>query len=81
MSCHARRLSGFVGISIRDDKIVIENAGRFPVRISPNALLHEEEEDRKNTSMPPNPVIANVMYFGGLIEHWGRFLIKPDTHS
>ena len=24
--------------------------------------------------MPPNPVIANVMYIGGLIEHWGRGL-------
>lgn len=63
-----------VGIAIYDDCIVIENAGRFPVRISPNALMHREEEDRKNTSMPPNPVIANVMYVGGLIEHWGRGL-------
>ena len=22
----------------------------------------------------PNPIIANVMYLGGLIEHWGRGL-------
>lgn len=63
-----------VGIAIYDDSIVIENAGRFPVRISPNVLMRKEEEDRKNTSMPPNPVIANVMYIGGLIEHWGRGL-------
>lgn len=63
-----------VGIAIYDDCIVIENAGRFPVRISPNALMQREEEDRKNTSMPPNPAIANVMYIGGLIEHWGRGL-------
>ena len=63
-----------VGIAIYDDCIIIENAGRFPVRISPNALMQREEEDRKNTSMPPNPVIANVMYIGGLIEHWGRGL-------
>ena len=63
-----------VGISIYDDCIVIENAGRFPVRISPNALMQREEEDRKNTSMPPNPAIANVMYIGGLIEHRGRGL-------
>lgn len=63
-----------VGIAIYDDCIVIENAGRFPVRISPNALMQREEEDRKNTSMPPNPSIANVMYIGGLIEHWGRGL-------
>lgn len=63
-----------VGIAIYDDCIVIENAGRFPVRILPNALMQREEKDRKNTSMPPNPVIANVMYIGGLIEHWGRGL-------
>ena len=63
-----------VGIAIYDDCIVIENAGRFPVRISPNALMQREEQDRKNTSMPPNPVIANVMYLAGLIEHWGRGL-------
>lgn len=63
-----------VGIAIYDDCIVIENAGRFPVRISPNTLMRKEEEDRKNTSMPPNPVIANVMYLAGLIEHWGREL-------
>lgn len=63
-----------VGIAIYDDCIVIENAGRFPVRISLNALMQREEEDRKNTSMPPNPAIANVMYIGGLIEHWGRGL-------
>lgn len=63
-----------VGIAIYDDCIVIENAGRFPVRISPNTLMRKEEEDRKNTSMPPNPAIANVMYLAGLIEHWGRGL-------
>ncbi|MDE5628797.1 MAG: putative DNA binding domain-containing protein [Muribaculaceae bacterium] len=63
-----------VGIAIYDDCIIIENAGRFPTRISPNALMQREEQDRKNTSMPPNPVIANVMYIGGLIEHWGRGL-------
>ena len=66
--------SATVGIAIYDDRIVIENAGRFPARISPNRLLREEDEHRKNTSMPPNPVIANVMYIGGLIEHWGRGL-------
>lgn len=63
-----------VGIAIYDDRIEIENAGRFPVRISPDALMQEEEEHQGNTSLPPNPVIANVMYLGGLIEHWGRGL-------
>lgn len=63
-----------VGIAVYDDRIEIENAGRFPVRISPDALMQEEEEHQGNTSLPPNPVIANVMYLGGLIEHWGRGL-------
>lgn len=63
-----------VGIAVYDDRIEIENAGRFPVRISPDALMLEEEAHRKNTSLPPNPIIANVMYIGGLIEHWGRGL-------
>lgn len=63
-----------VGIAIYDDRIEIENAGRFPVRISPDALMQEEEEHQSNTSLPPNPVIANIMYLGGLIEHWGRGL-------
>ena len=43
-----------VGIAIYDDCIVIENAGRFPVRISPNTLMRKEEEDRKNTSESGN---------------------------
>lgn len=63
-----------VGIAIYDDRIEIENAGRFPVRISPDTLMQEEEEHQGNTSLPPNPVIANIMYLGGLIEHWGRGL-------
>lgn len=63
-----------VGIAIYDDRIEIEDAGRFPVRISPDTLMQEEEEHQGNTSLPPNPVIANIMYLGGLIEHWGRGL-------
>lgn len=63
-----------VGIAIYNDRIVIENAGRFPARISPNILVREEDENSDNTSLPPNPTIANVMYLGGLIEHWGRGL-------
>ncbi len=63
-----------VGIAVYDDRIEIENAGRFPVRISPDALMQKEEEHGENTSLPPNPVIANIMYLGGLVEQWGRGL-------
>lgn len=63
-----------VGLAIYDDRIEIENAGRFPARISPDAMMRNEEIEMGNTSLPPNPVIANIMYLGGLIEHWGRGL-------
>lgn len=66
--------SASVGIAIYDDRIEIENAGRFPAAISPADLMQEEDAGLTNTSLPPNPVIANVMYLGGLVEHWGRGL-------
>ena len=37
-------------------------------------MTHEEEHNDNDTSLPPNPNIANVMFIGGLIEHWGRGL-------
>ena len=63
-----------IGIAIYDDRIEVENAGRFPFDISPNKLTEEEEEHKANTSNPPNRVIANVLYLAGKIEHWGRGL-------
>ena len=63
-----------IGIAIYDDRIVLENAGKFPPSLSPNELTEEEEQDDENTSMPPNPDIANVMFIAGFIEHWGRGL-------
>ena len=63
-----------IGIAIFDDRIEIENAGRFPKSISPNTLINNEEHNYENTSLPPNPIIANVMFLGGLIENWGRGL-------
>lgn len=52
----------------------IENVGRFPANLSPQRLTAEEASANDNTSLPPNPDIANVMFIGGLIEHWGRGL-------
>ena len=63
-----------VGIAIYDDRIEVENAGRFPYDISPSILTREELEHKANTSNPPNKVIANVLYLAGKIEHWGRGL-------
>ena len=74
--CHRawQQEASTIGIAIYDDRIEIENAGRFPANLSPLALTKEEEDNDAHTSLPPNPVIANVMFIGGLIEHWGRGL-------
>lgn len=37
-------------------------------------MIHKAKEYRKTISQSPNPVIANIMYLGGLIEHRGRGL-------
>ena len=74
--CHRawQQEASSIGIAIYDDRVEIENAGRFPVNISPQRLAAEEKSCDGNTSLPPNPDIANVMFIGGLIEHWGRGL-------
>ena len=69
-----QRESSTIGIAIYDDKIVIENAGRFPYKVSPAELMADEENMHIQTSEPTNPEIAQVMYYSGLIEKWGRGL-------
>ena len=63
-----------VNIAIYDDRVVIENPGRFPADINPNELERSEEENKKNTSEPQNEIIAHVLYLTGTTEHWGRGL-------
>ncbi len=63
-----------VNIAIYDDRVEIENPGRFPADINPNELERSEEENKKNTSQPQNEIIANVLYLTGTTEHWGRGL-------
>lgn len=63
-----------VNIAIYDDRVVIENPGRFPADINPNELERSEEENKKNTSQPQNEIIAHVLYLTGTTEHWGRGL-------
>lgn len=74
--CHRawQNESHSVGIAIYDDRIEVENAGRFPYDISPSLLTRDELEHKANTSNPPNKIIANVLYLAGKIEHWGRGL-------
>ena len=63
-----------MNIAIYDDRVEIENPGRFPADVNPNELERSEEENKKNTSQPPNEIIANVLYLTGTTEHWGRGL-------
>lgn len=74
--CHRawQQEASSIGIAIYDDRVEIENAGRFPATLSPQRLTAEEASANDNTSLPPNPDIDNVMFIGGLIEHWGRGL-------
>lgn len=74
--CHRawQQEASTIGIAIYDDRVEIENAGRFPASLSPTRLAAEETSKNDSTSLPPNPDIANIMFIGGLIEHWGRGL-------
>lgn len=63
-----------VNIAIYDNRVEIENPGRFPADINPNELERSEEENKKNTSQPQNEIIAHVLYLTGTTEHWGRGL-------
>ncbi|MCF0218866.1 MAG: hypothetical protein HUK14_03715 [Muribaculaceae bacterium] len=67
-----------IGVAIYDNRVEIENAGRFPASLSPQRLA-EETSKYDNTSLPPNPDIANVMFIGGLIENWGRGISMMNT--
>lgn len=79
--CHRawQQEASSIGIAIYDDRVEIENAGRFPATLSPLRLSAEEASANDNTSLPPNPDIANVMFIGGLIEHWGRGLAMMNN--
>jgi len=74
--CHRawQQEASSIGIAIYDNRVEIENPGRFPAALSPQRLDAKEISKNDNTSLPPNPDIANVMFIGGLIEHWGRGL-------
>ena len=68
------RKTASVGIAIYDDRIEIENAGMLPEDIPANQLTYDSHILNYHTSEPPNETIARVMYYSGVIEHWGRGL-------
>jgi ATP-dependent DNA helicase RecG len=59
-----------IQISVYDDKIIVWNEGVLPDGLSIDDLK------KKHPSIPRNPLIAEVCFKGGLIEHWGRGTLK-----
>lgn len=53
------------GIAIYDDRVEIENPGRFPLGLTPDNIMKE------HTSRPYNPMMADVLYKGAFLESWG----------
>jgi ATP-dependent DNA helicase RecG len=64
-----------VQISIYDNKLLIWNVGELPKDWTVETLT------QKHSSKPYNPAIANVFFFAGLIESWGRGIDKIINES
>lgn len=68
---HKKYESGIpIQISVYEDKIYISNCGKLPDTWTVDNLF------QKHSSIPYNPIIANVFYLVGLIESWGRGIEK-----
>lgn len=69
--CHKKYESGIpIQISVYEDKLYISNCGKLPDTWTIDNLF------QKHSSIPYNPIIANVFYLAGLIESWGRGIEK-----
>lgn len=69
--CHKQYQSGVpIQISVYEDKLYIANDGCLPENWTLDNLM------RKHASKPYNPNIANVFYYAGFIESWGRGIEK-----
>jgi ATP-dependent DNA helicase RecG len=67
---HRQYLGAPIQISIYDDKLMIWNYGTLPEDLT------LEDLQKKHTSHPRNPFLADVFFKGGLIESWGRGTLK-----
>lgn len=69
--CHSQYNYGVpIQISVYADKIYIANSGGLPENWTAENLMD------KHASRPGNPTIAQVFYFAGFIESWGRGIEK-----
>ena len=58
--------NSFTYIKFYDEKIVIANPGKLPETIRIEDLYSDHE------SVPKNPLLAEVVYYTGMIDVWGR---------
>jgi len=65
--CHRSydSVSGSVSLAIYDDRLEIENPGRFPAGITPENIMLTHD------SKPFNPLIAETLYKCTWLESWG----------
>ena len=65
--CHRQweRHNLTVDIAIYDDRIEIENPGKFPPSITPESIK------QPHNSIPYNPLMAQVLYQTSYLENWG----------
>lgn len=67
---HRNYMGAPIQIRVYDDKISIWNEGFLPEGLTLEALK------RSHSSIPRNPIIADVCFKGGYIDAWGRGTIK-----
>ena len=63
-----------IQISIYQDKIMFWNMGQLPVNWTVDML------QKKHSSIPYNPDIANAFFRSGYVEAWGRGIDKINRH-
>ncbi len=63
-------MGAMIQIRMYDDKFSIWNEGLLPEGLTVESLK------KQHASRPRNPIIANVCFMGGYIDHWGRGTLK-----
>jgi len=72
---HRDYFSSPIQIRVYDNRLFVWNEGSLPEGLS------IEDLERKHTSNPRNPILADICFKGGLIEAWGRGTIKIIEES
>jgi ATP-dependent DNA helicase RecG len=67
---HKNYMGSTIQLRVYDNKITIWNEGNLPEGLSYEALK------RTHSSLPRNPIIADVCFKAGYIDTWGRGTLK-----